>query len=171
MTNLPDSIPTNGANETPNGFFLAHLNPADSGVDTVYLTDDTGGDIEKYSLDADGVSWDLDGEIFAQNVRGLTGVVSGSGPTAIVTLYATTSGTDGESGTLYKYVDSSGFGGSVGERPVRLPRPSATKRSAAWRWFRKRSPPRTSSFRLRRASRPAARSASPSRPKTITATR
>ena len=105
LTNLPPNVPDTGSMQTPNAFFFADVSPTVPGADTLYVTDDTAGQILKFSLDAG--SWDFDGTIDAGLVRGLTGVVSGS----TVTLYATTSGTDGESGTLYKYVDTSGFGG------------------------------------------------------------
>ncbi len=107
LTNLPPDVPDNTSTQTPNGFFFADVSPAIPGADTLYLTDDNAGQILKFSLDAG--NWDLDGVIDAPSVRGLTGVVSGS----TVTLYATTSGLDGESGTLYKYTDTTGFGGAA----------------------------------------------------------
>ena len=112
LVNLPPNVPDNGAIETPNGFFFAHVGPTGTDADTLYLTDDTNGEIEKFSLSA-GV-WNFDGVIAADGVRGLTGVVNGTN----VTLYATTSGVDGESGTLYSYTDTSGFGGLSSTQPA-----------------------------------------------------
>ncbi len=60
VTNLPANVPGNGSMETPNGFFLADLNSSGS-ADTLYLTDDTAGDIEKFSLS--GGVWNFDGTI------------------------------------------------------------------------------------------------------------
>ena len=108
LTSLTADVPGDGAAETPNGFFLAHVSSTGTAADTLYLTDDTGDEIEKFSLS--GGVWNFDGAIAATGIRGLTGVVSGS----TVTLYGTTSGADGESGTLYAITDTSGFGGTVG---------------------------------------------------------
>ncbi len=68
------------------------------GPDTIYLTDSTGDQIEKYSLDVNGTDWDFDGSVTVNDVIGLTGTVTGSGATATVTLYATTSSISNESG-------------------------------------------------------------------------
>ncbi len=104
ITNLP-GFPTSNF---PNALFFADLDGA-PGVDTLYVADDTtgGGQIQKYSLI--GGNWNANGAIDAPNVHGLTGVVSGTA----VALYATTSGLDGTSGTLYAFTDSSGYGGNA----------------------------------------------------------
>ncbi len=109
LTNLPPDVPDDGSNQTPNAFFFADVSPGVAGADTLYLTDDTSDLILKFSLNAG--AWTFDGTIDAPGVRGLTGVVSGSD----VTLYATTSALDGESGTLYAYTDTSGFGGFIAD--------------------------------------------------------
>jgi len=104
ITNLP-GFPVTG---TPDAFVFADLDGA-PGVDTLYVADDTtaGGQIQKYTLL--GGNWVASGTIDAANVHGLTGVVSGTA----VTLYATTSGIDGTSGTLYTFTDTSGYDGNA----------------------------------------------------------
>jgi len=104
IVNLPE-FPVTG---TPDAFFFADLDGS-PGVDTLYVADDTvgGGQIQKYSLFSG--SWVASGVIAAANVHGLTAVVAGSA----VMLYATTSGLDGITGTLYTFTDNSGFGGNV----------------------------------------------------------
>jgi hypothetical protein len=89
-------LPTSGF---PNQFFMADLDGS-PGLDTVYLTEDTGT-IQKYCLVAG--TWTLRGTIAAASVRGLTGSVSGSS----VTLYATSPT------TLWTVTDASGFDASV----------------------------------------------------------
>ena len=104
ITNLP-GFPVTGA---PDAFFFADLDGS-PGVDTLYVADDTtgGGQIQKYSLVSN--SWIANGIIDAANVHGLTGVVSGTA----VALYATTSGLDGTSGTLYTFTDTGGYAENV----------------------------------------------------------
>ncbi len=110
LTNLA-GVAGNG--ELANGFFFAQLNPSSGGPDTLYLTDSAGvdgnglGDVEKYSLISG--SWTYEGEFNAAGVTGLTGSVNGS----TITLYATTSTSSGEAGTVYKFTDSSGLGGFI----------------------------------------------------------
>jgi hypothetical protein len=101
ITNLM-GFPTTGA---PDAFFFADLDPGTAGVDTLYVADDTsnGGEIQKYSLV--GGSWIANGSVLAPNVHGLTAIVTGTS----VNLFATTSGVDGTSGTLYNFLDNSGY--------------------------------------------------------------
>ena len=101
VMNLP-GYPTSGA---PDAFFFADLDPNTPGLDTLYVAEDTndGGEIQKYSLA--GASWIFNGSIPVPNVRGLTGMVSGTS----VTLFATQCGIDGTSGTLYSVIDRSGY--------------------------------------------------------------
>ena len=82
ITNLP-GFPTTGS---PYGFFFADLEATVSGVDTLYVAEDTtgSGQIQKYALVSG--SWTANSAINANGVRGLTGVVDGT----TVTLYATT---------------------------------------------------------------------------------
>jgi hypothetical protein len=101
ITSLP-GIPTSAT--TPNGFFFANV----PGGTVLYVTDDTAGQIQKYSLVSG--TWTANGTITAAAVRGITGAVSGS----TVNLYATTGGgTATGGGTLYGFADGTGFNGSV----------------------------------------------------------
>ena len=101
ITNLP-GFPTSTGN--PDGFFLADLDGS-PGLDTLYVADDTAGQIQKYALIAG--SWTAKGSIAAPNVHGLTAMVGGT----TVTLYAT--GSTGSDGTLYTFTDTTGYGASV----------------------------------------------------------
>ncbi len=100
ITNLP-GFPTAGS---PYGFFLVDLDAGVAGVDTLYVADDTPGQIQKYALV--GSSWVAKGAITASAVRGLTGAVNGT----TVTLYATTGGsTASGDGSLYTLTDATGY--------------------------------------------------------------
>ncbi|MFN5995367.1 MAG: ExeM/NucH family extracellular endonuclease [Betaproteobacteria bacterium] len=100
-------FPTTGS---PNSFFLADLDSGVAGLDTLYVADDTAG-LQKYALVA-GV-WTLKGTVgvAADTYRGLTGIISGSGPTTTVTLYATRKGGSGATGggELVSLADSAGY--------------------------------------------------------------
>jgi hypothetical protein len=88
---------------TPNGFVFVTLNGG-SAPDTLYVTDDTAGAIEKWCLV--GGTWTLKGSITTSAVRWLTATVSGS----TVTLYATTGGSNASGGgSVYKVTDTSGY--------------------------------------------------------------
>lgn len=106
ISNLPGFL-TSGS---PYEFFFADLSNSVAGMDTLYVAEDTtgGGQIQKYSLVSG--SWVASGTIAAASVRGLTGVVNGSS----VTLYGSTgsSGATG-SGTVYDFVDASGYDGTA----------------------------------------------------------
>ncbi len=111
-----NGLPTaaTGSTASPNSVFFAALGSGDTNVDTLYITDDTNGQIEKWSLD--GGQWEPSGTISAPGVEGLTGSVSNG----VVTLFATTSlytgstqNTKGEGGTVYAFTDSSGYNGFV----------------------------------------------------------
>ena len=101
ITNLP-GFPT--STDNPNAFFFADLDGS-PGLDTLYVADDIGGQLQKFSLVSG--SWTGSGTITAANAHGLTGVASGT----TVTLYAT--GTSGTDGTLYKFVDITGYNANV----------------------------------------------------------
>jgi len=94
ITNLPN-FPLTGA---PYSFFFADLSAGVAGVDTVYVAEDTGGQIQKYCFD--GTNWNAFGTVALANTRGLTGVASGSN----VTLYVTAAGT-----SLQTLTDTSGY--------------------------------------------------------------
>ena len=102
ITNLPGFETTTG---NPDAFFFADLSGSVAGVDTLYVADDTAGQVQKYSLV--GGNWTANGAITAANVHGVAGVVSGS----TVDLYA--AGTTGSDGILYAFTDSSGYNGAL----------------------------------------------------------
>ena len=108
ITNLPGFATSTGS---PYAFFFADLDAGVTGVDTLYVADDSatasGGGIQKYSLvsgtwTANGVLASSSGTATA-TVRGLTGVVSGTS----VTLYTT-------NGSLLGTVtDTSGYNATI----------------------------------------------------------
>ncbi|HVN86323.1 MAG TPA: hypothetical protein VMW17_15930 [Candidatus Binatia bacterium] len=83
-----------------------------NGFATLYVANDTVGQILKYSLV--GNDWVANGTITAAGVRGLAGFAK----QGIVTLYAT--GTTGTDGTLYTYSDPTGHNGAVSDTAVIL---------------------------------------------------
>ena len=99
-TELP-GLPDIAGND---GYFFADLGDG-NGLATLYVANDSLGEILKYSLVSG--SWTASGTITAAGVHGVTGVVSGG----TVTLYAT--GTTGTDGTLYSFTDSTGYDGTV----------------------------------------------------------
>ena len=110
ITSLPGfPTSTGGTPSSPHQFFFADLDAGVAGVDTVYVTDDTGASagIQKYSLV--GGTWTSNGFVALGSSRGLTGVVTFAGsPDAInglpmVTLYVT-NGT-----TLQTLTDTNGY--------------------------------------------------------------
>src|SRR5262245_7853707 len=118
ITNLPGFPTSTGS---PYAFFFADLSAAVSGVDTLYVADDSSGaagGIFKYSLD-NGV-WTLHGQAGsgADAYRGLTGVVSGT----TVTLYATGNGGSGATGggKLVTLTDTTGYDGTLAGAPTVL---------------------------------------------------
>ena len=117
ITNLP-GFPTAGS---PYAFFFADLNAGVSGLDTVYVADDTngaGGGITKYSLVSG--SWTSNGTVGTASdaYRGLTGSVSGT----TVTLYTTRKGGTGATGggELATLTDASGYNGAFTGTPMLL---------------------------------------------------
>jgi DNA/RNA endonuclease G (NUC1) len=100
ITNLPGFPATPSAT----GYFFADLNAGVAGVDTLYVADDSAGQVQKYSLVSG--TWAANGSITAASARGLTGSVQGT----TVTLF----GTLGSAGTtLYKLVDSTGYNATI----------------------------------------------------------
>jgi len=109
-------LPTSGAQATtliagsasPYGFFFADLSASEPGLDTLYLADDSAGQIKKFTK-VSGV-WSQTGSAPFSGARGLAGAVSGS----TVTLYASTGGSGSTGGgTLAKLVDSTGYNGTM----------------------------------------------------------
>lgn len=102
--NVP-SMPTSPVSSRY-GFVYLDVNPLVSGVDTLYVADDsaTSGGIWKYSLDTSG-TWNARGTIQGLNLglRGMAGLVSGSN----VRLFATSSG------TMFTYWDSDAIGSTL----------------------------------------------------------
>ena len=95
------TLPGFPATVTVNSFFFAHLGTG-VGLDTVYVADEGGNQISKWTLS--GATWTQSGSVPLTTARGLTGVVNGTS----VTLYATSGGT----GTpVVTFTDSTGFGG------------------------------------------------------------
>jgi len=115
ITNLPGIDST--TLPSPYGFYLADLTAAVSGVDTLYVADDSLG-LRKFSLVSG--TWTLNGTIGvdADDYRGLTASVSGS----TVTLFATRKGGSGATGggELVSLVDNSGYNGSFSGAPTLL---------------------------------------------------
>jgi beta-lactamase superfamily II metal-dependent hydrolase len=101
MTQLP-GLPT--ATAAINSFFFADLSAGVAGVDTLYLCDETAGQIQKWTLAAG--TWTQTGSVVLATARGLTGTVAGSN----VTLYAT----GGGAGTpIVSITDTSGYNAAL----------------------------------------------------------
>lgn len=100
LTNLPGFPTSTGS---PYQFFFADLSGAVAGVDTVYVADDGGGGVQKYSFD--GALWSSApvGSITAASARGLTGVVNGT----TVTLFVAYGGTSNNN--LGTVTDTAGY--------------------------------------------------------------
>jgi hypothetical protein len=101
------------ANPSPWGFVFFDLNPAVTGLDTLYIADDrvtsSGGGLVKFQLLVTGGTWTKQWEMQgtgANGYRGLAGYATGT----TVTLMATTGAAGGQSDTLVAIVDP---GGSV----------------------------------------------------------
>src|ERR1700756_616360 len=102
ITNLP-GFPT--ATGSPYGYFFADLSAVVSGVDVVYVADDTPGSIQKYSLVSG--NWVSNGTVTATAIRGLTGSVTSG---TVVTLYGVTGGTSASGGgSIYSFTDAGGY--------------------------------------------------------------
>lgn len=109
ITNIPGGL-TAGS---PYGFWFFDLDAGVSGMDTLYVADDTAttGGIFKYSLV--GGTWVSNGSVVGPSLRGLTGTknVGAAG----VQLYATTGASAAAGGgTLFGLNDTSGYNGAIG---------------------------------------------------------
>jgi hypothetical protein len=102
ITNLP-GFPT--ATGNPHQFFFADLDATVPGVDVVYVADETGttGGFQKFSLVSG--NWVANGNITVtgNNLRGITGVVSGTS----VTLYGT------NPSAIFSLTDNSGYNATI----------------------------------------------------------
>lgn len=107
-TNLPGFATASGS---PYAFALFKVSGGADPFDTLYVADDTGGAVYKWSLV--GGSWVSNGFVQVTFARGVTGNVQIDVPTTNVHLYITGSGslTDG---SLNKFTDATGFGGNPG---------------------------------------------------------
>lgn len=104
LSGVPGSI-------SPNGFFLADLSSEVVGLDTLYVADDVGGVVRKYSFS--GTSWTAKGMIAMPAATGLAGKIEGSS----VTLYAT------NSSSLEVMTDSSGYNATISGTLVTIASP------------------------------------------------
>lgn len=118
---LSTAIPGLGATGTqpsPFAFFFADLSAAVPGSDTLYVANDDGQGLRKFSFVSG--TWIASGSIGgdADDYRGLTGVVSGN----TVTLYATRHGgnTAAGGGELVSIVDASGYNAAINATPTLL---------------------------------------------------
>jgi hypothetical protein len=111
FTRLPGL--TDATNPSDYSFFLADLNPAVPGDDTMYVADDAAGVI-KFSLV--GGNWVVNNIIGSgsDGYRGLTGAVVGN----TVTLYATSEGPTAPG--LYSIVDTTGYNQNMTATPTLL---------------------------------------------------
>ncbi|HEY2792242.1 MAG TPA: hypothetical protein VGJ28_07805 [Micromonosporaceae bacterium] len=101
VTNLPFATPPGD----PYAYSLLTLGDG-STPDTIYEADLTAGAVVKYGL-IDG-SWVPEGSVLVSSVAGLTA----NDDDGTVTIYTTSSGADGTTGTLYRMTDDSGVGGT-----------------------------------------------------------
>ena len=102
LTNLPFS-PAPG---DPYGYAFLTLGNG-STPDTLYIADNTAGAIVKYGLQSG--TWASQGSVA---VPGVTGVTANDNA-GVVSLFATSSGSGGTSGTLDEIIDSSGQAGTL----------------------------------------------------------
>lgn len=104
ITNLP-GYPTTGS---PNGYFFADLSASVAGVDTVYVADDSSGNIQKYSLVSG--NWVLNGSVSITSARGITGVVNANSVALFIT----------NGSSLQTFTDSSGYNAPIVGTPTLL---------------------------------------------------
>jgi hypothetical protein len=116
ITNLPFSA----APDEPYGYALLTLGSGTT-PDTLYVADNGAGAIVKYGL-SNG-TWDKEGSVAVPDVTGVTANDSDG----TVAIYATSSGSDGTSGTLDKIVDATGIGGTLSGSATTLATASSGK--------------------------------------------
>ncbi len=100
------NLPFESAPSEPYAFTLLTLGMG-MAPDTMYVADDGVGEVVKYGLV--GEKWVKEGSVAVANVTGLTA----NDFDGVVTIFATTSGSSGEGGVLYKITDPSGLGGTL----------------------------------------------------------
>jgi hypothetical protein len=116
VTNLPFATPP----AQPYAYSLLSLGIGPS-LDTLYVADNKLGGVAKYGLVAG--KWLAEGSVEVPFVTGVTtNDVNG-----VVTIYATSSGSQSLTGTLYKISDVSGFGGTLAGIPVEIATASANE--------------------------------------------
>jgi hypothetical protein len=101
-TNLPFAT----APSEPFAFSLLTLGLG-SAPDTMYVADNSAGAIVKFGLVSG--KWTKEGSVAVTAVTGVTA----NDVNGVVTIFATTSGSSGEGGVLYKITDSSGVNGTL----------------------------------------------------------
>src|ERR1043166_1195149 len=110
ITSLPGfPTATGGSPTAPYQFFFADLDSGVAGLDTLYVADDGGNAIEKFSLV--GGSWVANGSVTIASVRGITGASSGS----TVFLWCTVNGA-----TLQTLTDAGGYNQTISGTPTTL---------------------------------------------------
>jgi hypothetical protein len=100
------NLPFSTAPEEPFGYSFLTLGLG-MAPDTVYVADNKAGAVVKFGLSAG--KWVKQGSVAVASVTGLTANDS----SGVVSIFATSSGASGESGTLYKITDASGVGGTL----------------------------------------------------------
>jgi len=106
VTNLPFATPPGD----PYGFALLTLGDG-TAPDSLYEADPTAGAVVKYGL-TDG-AWTAEGSVPVSSPEGLTA----NDDNGTVTVYVTSPGATGTTGTLYRIVDASGVGGQLSGSP------------------------------------------------------
>jgi hypothetical protein len=109
VANLPFATPP----EQPFAFSMLTLGLG-STPDTIYVADNKLGAIVKYGLS--GGKWVKEGSAEVPFVTGVTA----NDVNGVVTIYATSSGAQGRSGTLYKLSDVSGVNGTLSGVPLEI---------------------------------------------------
>jgi hypothetical protein len=101
-------LPAPGSSNSTNQFIFEHLGTTGSDPDTLYVADDTGSALTKYSLVSG--SWVATGKVGSgsDDYTGLTAIQNGS----TITLYATIQRGSSKD-QLVSIVDSSGYDGSI----------------------------------------------------------
>jgi hypothetical protein len=105
VTTVPTAVVTLATADAVNGFWLANLNAAIPGDDTIYVTSTIENQLRKYSWD--GSAWLSNGSIPASGCQNISGNVSGGTATLFLTSPIPTTG------GLFKLVDSSGHNAAL----------------------------------------------------------